>query len=143
MFSNLGTQDSSRYFTNLMSGHDGQTLSMQNSGNYQLDATNGVQLALGNKLSVTNIKVTAQRAVSVQFWFKGSFVDQAQLSGLFKSSTLKLGYFERDGANVVAKSSYSSKTVTLTNLATQASSTSWTFVGLSVGWITSSNNFVM
>ena len=74
MFPDLGTEDTPHYFKNLMKNYNSQNIVLDNSSGFPLDTTNGMQFSSGNSQSMTSITVTAQRAIGVQFWFKGSFI---------------------------------------------------------------------
>ena len=143
MFSDLTTQDSSNSFTNLMFNYNSQTISFTNSLSKIVDATNGLSFNSGDVQTISNIKVTAQRAIGVQFWYKGIFTDNTQIASLAKDSSNKSVYFVRSGNDILLKSTYSGLTVTFSSAASSLDSTGWTMFGYSVGWKGVSNNFMI
>ena len=74
MFPDLGSELTPHFFKNQMSNYNSQNVIFDNDAGFPLDSVNGMQFSSGNSQSMTNIIVTSQRAIGVQFWFKGSFV---------------------------------------------------------------------
>lgn len=142
MFPSLGVQNSTSYFKNLMEGYGGQAQWLRNQG-YLLDTSEGALLAVNQTLSVQNIKATIERAVGIQFWFKGSLTDTYQLVALRKNSTVDFARITRNGNDVVIRSSYTAATATLSYAASSNSPTKWTLIGLTVGWMTTADQFIL
>jgi len=67
-FRDLGVQDASNAFTNSMYGYNSQSQQFTNSLASTVDAVNGLNFAAGQTQTITNVVVTAQRAIGVQFW---------------------------------------------------------------------------
>ena len=115
MFTNLGVQDASSAFTNVMYNHYSQTQQFTNSLSSTVDTTNGLSFSSGQTQTITSVKVTDQRAIGVQFWVKGSFTNNNQIASIAKSSTSKGAYVARNANDILVKTTYSSATVTFPN----------------------------
>ena len=119
MFTDLGVQDASNSFANVMYNHYSQTQQFTNSLSSTVDATNGLSFSSGQTQKITNVKVTDQRAIGVQFWIKGSFEDNIQIASIAKSPTSKGAYVKRSGNDILVKTTYSTATITFPNAASQ------------------------
>mmetsp|Transcript_10922 Transcript_10922/g.12274 ORF Transcript_10922/g.12274 Transcript_10922/m.12274 type:complete len:304 (-) Transcript_10922:487-1398(-) len=141
-FPNMGTsQDANREFKNLLKNNDGQNLVLTNTDSASLSA-DGPVLASGQKLTLTNIKVTAMRAVGLQFWFKGSFQDNTELVKIKTPSGGKPVYLIREGSHVIIRNSYATTTIAnLTSANDNLDSTKWTYYALNLYWVANSNDF--
>lgn len=143
MFDDLGVQDASSKFKNLMLGYNSQSQEFTNSLASTVDATNGLSFSSGQTQTITGVSVTSQRAIGVQFWFKGTFTNSAQLAAIAKSASVKSAYIDRTSNDINVKSTHSGLSVTLSNAVTSMDSTGWIFIGFSVGWMARSNDFMM
>lgn len=143
MFSNLGVQDASNVFTNLMYNHYSQTQQLTNSLASTVDATNGLSFSSGQTQTITNVKVTDQRAIGVQLWVKGSFSNNAQIAAIAKSSSSKGAYVGRSANNIEVKTTYSAASVSFSNAISRLDQTNWIFIGFSVGWMGTNNDFMI
>ena len=143
MFPDLGVQDNSGYFKNLMSGFQTQNQQFQNSLSRSLDLTDGLSFQSGDVQSISSIKITTQRAIGIQLWFKGSFIDGQIWFGLLKNAFTKSVYLDRQGNDLRIKSTYSANSIVLTNAINSLDSTGWIFLGISVGWITRNDDFII
>lgn len=144
MFSNLGIQLADDTFKNLMYGFDGHTQSLTNTLGAVVDPINGLPIAFGDTQTIIDIKVTEQRAIGVQLWYKGYFGINAVLFALKFSSTTKVIYFETDINDIKLRNSYSGTSfVDFSNAIANLDPTKWTFIGMSIGWQGRSQAFMM
>ena len=143
MFNDLGTQDASNTFTNLMSNYNSQSVLFSNSLSSSLDATNGLSMSVGDIQTISNIKTTTQRAIGIQFWYKGTFTDGSQIASLSKDSINKSVYLSRSGSDILLKSTYSNLVVPFSSAASSMDSSGWIMVGLSAGWMAKNNDFMI
>ena len=125
-----------------MYNHYSQTQQFTNSLSSTVDATNGLSFSLGQTQTITSIKVTNQRAIGVQFWVKGSFTNNAQIASIAKSSSDKGAYMITSANDILVKTTYSSSSVLLSNAISGLDSTNWIFIGFSVGWMGTNNDFM-
>jgi cysteine-rich repeat protein len=142
MFRNLGLQNNLE-FTNLMHNYDGHSQLMTNLINAPVDPTNGISFTIGSIQSIQWVKVTEQRAIGVQFWYKGGFESNKIIVSITKVSSVKNAYLARYGNDILLKTTHDSTTVTFTGAITSLTTSDWIFVSISVGWTARNDDFVM
>lgn len=142
MFNNLGIHKNSE-FTNQMYNYEGHSQSMSNSINAPVDPTEGVFFTSGKTQSIQWVKVTEQKAIGVQFWYKGSFEADKIIVSIAKMASIKNAYLMRDGSNALLKTSHSTVTVTFAGAIANLVTSDWIFIGLSVGWTARNDDFLM
>jgi cysteine-rich repeat protein len=143
MFTNFGSQLVGNTFNNQMYDYAGQSQMLTNSIAATVDPTNGLSFSSTQTQSIQGVKVTTQRAIGVQFWFKGSFSNNQRLVSIAKSSTVFNAYFDRNANDIRLKTSHGSNTVVFSTASSSLSSSTWAFFVLNVGWIAKSNDFRM
>jgi len=145
MFSNLKSTDPNRYFTNSLAGYNGHNQKFKNILVSVLDATNGLTVHSGETVSITSVKVTEQRALSAQFWFKGTVSDGLKIASVHKDLSTQSVYLERSGNTMVLKSTYDAAKEEIIYGVGSAldDSTGWKLFGLSVGWMGYGNDFMI
>ena len=142
MFTNLSVQDAFNAFTNLMYNHYSQTQQFTNSLSSTVDS-NGLAFSNGQTQSITNVKVTSQRAIGVQLWVMGGFTNNAQISSIAKDSSNKGAYVYRFANNIIVGTTYSGTTITFSNAVTSLSNSGWILIGFSIGWMGTNNDFML
>ena len=142
MFNNLGSMVLSS-FTNLQYNYNSQTQSLVNSISSPVDPTDGLLFTSGQTQSISNVKITSQRAVGVQFWFKGTFINGNRFAIVSRDSIKKSVYLERSGTDINLKTTYSSNIITFANAASLLDSSMWIYIGMSVGWMARNNDFMI
>ena len=94
MFTDLGTMGASNSFSNLMYNYNSQMQILTNSISSPVDTTNGLSFSFGQTQTITSVLVTDEKAIGIQFWFKGSFIDGTELVALKKDSANKSTVFD-------------------------------------------------
>mmetsp|Transcript_13444 Transcript_13444/g.15613 ORF Transcript_13444/g.15613 Transcript_13444/m.15613 type:complete len:264 (+) Transcript_13444:674-1465(+) len=142
MFPDLGVQSELKFFNNIVAGYEDQKVEIKNDNDYLVNATNGVLLNLGQNLVVNKIKLTAQKAVTLQFWLKGTLKDTFEFASVYSSSNSKVVSIRNNFINFVATSDYAQNSdIFLANAAFAIDPKSWMFIGLSFSWVGSSQDF--
>jgi hypothetical protein len=143
MFNNFGKQLTGSTFNNQMYNYAGQTQMLTNFIASTVDVTNGLSFSATEVQAIQGVIVTAQRAIGVQFWFKGSFSDTQTIASISKSGSVKNAFLDRTGTDVRLRSTQTATMVTLSNAAGSINSSMWTLVSFSVGWLARNNDFIM
>jgi cysteine-rich repeat protein len=143
MFNNFGEQLTGSSFNNQMYNYAGQTQMLTNSIASTVDVTNGLSFSATEVQAIQGVIVTVQRAIGVQFWFKGSFNDAQTIASISKSGSVKNAFLDRTGTDVRLRSTQTATMVTLSNAAGSINSSMWTLVSFSVGWLARNNDFIM
>ena len=143
MFNDFGVQTAGSQFDNQMYGYNSNNQMLTNSIGATVDATEGLLFSSGDTQIIQGVSITNQRAIGVQFWFKGSFTNNQVIAAIAKSGAVKSVYMERLGANFVLKTTHSATSVTFAGANSSLNSNAWTFIGFSLGWMARGNNFMM
>ena len=143
MFSNLGNQLAGNTFLNMMNNYGGHTQSLVNTLAATVSATDGLSISGGQTQTVTGVKVTDQRAIGIQIWFKGTFTNNQIAVALSKSASVKSVYIDRNSNDLRLKTTHSGLSFTFSNAVSSMSSSGWIFMGLSVGWMARNNDFMI
>jgi hypothetical protein len=143
MFNDFGVQLTGSTFNNQMYNYAGNTQMLTNFIASTVDATNGMSFSATEVQAIQGVKVTAQRAIGIQFWFKGSFSNNQVLVSLRKSASVMNMYLDRNANDIRLKTAIVSTTVTFSGAITNINNSGWTFITLSVGWLARGDNFIM
>jgi cysteine-rich repeat protein len=143
MFNDFGVQLTGATFNNQMYNYAGNSQMLTNSIASTVDATNGLSFSATEVQAIQGVKVTVQRAIGIQFWFKGSFSNNQVLVSLCKSASVMNMYIDRNANNIRLKTTQGATTVTFSGAISSINISGWTFIALSVGWLSRNNNFIM
>jgi hypothetical protein len=144
MFADLTTTDASDYFENKLSNYNGHAQTFKNNPLSVLHPTNGLTISSGQTFTIEQVKVTAQRALSVHLWFKGSFTDGSRIVTFSKDSTNKNLIMSRSGSDfVILTTEATTVTITLSGVIGSIVSTSWVYISASIGWMGRGDNFMI
>lgn len=142
-FSMMTTMSPTNTFYNMMSSYNSQNGVFANGILATVDATDGLEFASGNFQSITGLTVTAQKAIGVRFWFKGSFAADTVFLYLHNSGSGNYAAFTTSGNDIRATQIYSSSEVVFSNAKTTLSSSAWTLFGFSVGYTARNTQYML
>jgi cysteine-rich repeat protein len=142
MFNDLGTETNSE-FTNLMCNYQTHSQTMTNFIKAPVDPIDGVSFMPGKRQSIQWVKVTEQRAIGIQFWYKGTFNPSSNIVSITKLASIKNAYLARDSSDLVLRTTQGIPVVTFSGANGSISGSAWTFIAISVGWLARNDDFVM
>ena len=87
------------------------------------------------------MKITEQRAASIEFWYKGSVSDNSKIVNLYDPSEDHV-YLSRDGDDFILATSHSSNEFKFNDAYKDMDNTGWVFVGVSLGYIAESTRYI-
>ena len=108
-----------------------------------VDSTNGMLFAPTQMVQITGVSITNQRAVGVQFWFKGSFGNNAKFVSISSDLSNKKFYFMQLTNRIYLRTDYGSANVFFGSIVSALDQNIWTYFGMSVSWVANNNMFMM
>ena len=142
MFPNLNVKESGNSFKNTMLGYDGSTATFSDSNSITPDPTSGNPFSSGQTQTVSTFSTGNNRAIGFQMWVKGTYVDNNDIAVVYSGSN-KVVNLRRSGNNIIQQTDYSGSTITFSSAVSTLSSTTWTFIGISIGWMSRNNDYMM
>ena len=142
MFSNLNVKESDNSFKNTMLGYDGSTATFSDSNSITPDTTSGILFSSGQTQTISTLSTGNNRAIGFQMWVKGTYIDNNNIAIIYSGSN-KVINLRRSSNDIILDTDYSGSTITFSSAVTTLSSTAWTFFGISIGWMSRNNDYMM
>ena len=141
-FPNLNVKESDNTFKNTMLNYDGSTAIFTDSNAVTPDPTSGIPFSSGQTQTISTFSTGNNRAIGFQMWVKGTYVDNNDVVAIYSGSN-KVINLRRSGNDIIQQTDYSGSTITLSSAVTSLGSTTWTFIGVTIGWMSRNNNYRM
>ena len=135
-------KESDNTFKNVMLGYDGSTAIFADSNAVTPDPTSGIPFSSGQTQTISTFSTGNNRAIGFQMWMKGTYINNNNIVVIYSGSN-KVINLRRSSNNIMLDTDYSGSSITFSSAVSTLSSTTWTFIGISIGWMSRNNDYMM
>ena len=142
-FPNLNVKESDNSFKNIMFGLEGSTATFSDSNSITPDPTLGIPFSSGQTQTISSFSPGNNKAIGFQMWVQGSYTGNNDIVTIYSGGNIKIINLKRSSNDIIVETDYSGATISFSSAISTLSSSTWTFWGISIGWISRSNNYMM